>query len=122
MIAMMAVIVSPVLALKTGPDCDQEALQELWRRFNDCTGQYKEKYNASLTLLENKEEEERGERTRITCQLVDSLVEICTGIWSSCYPDHRVADMKERFVENLRGNNERASISIELCGSIRNMK
>jgi len=128
LIAMMAVTIGPVMT-QTIPEagCDSDDLQELWRRFDDCTGQYKENYGASLTLLENsgskeEEEKEEKERTLITCQLVDSMVEICTGIWSSCYADQQVTDMKKQFVDNLRTKNEKASISIELCGSIRNMK
>ena len=128
--ALTTLTISPVTS-ETG--CDSQALQELWRRFNDCTRQYKESYNASLTLLEDSgtkvleqeeevEEEVEEERTKITCQLVDSMVEVCTGIWSACYVDQEVADMKKMFVDNLRGKNEKASISIELCGSIRNMK
>ena len=124
LIAMMAVTISPVMTQITEAGCDSSALQELWRAFNVCTGQYKENYNASLTLLENtgSTEEKEEERTQITCQLVDSMVELCTGIWSSCYADQQVTDMKKTFVDNLRAKNEKASISIELCGSIRNMK
>ena len=118
---MMAVTISPVMTQITEAGCDSSALQELWRAFNVCTGQYKENYNASLTLLENSGSTEE-ERTQITCQLVDSMVELCTGIWSSCYADQQVTDMKKTFVDNLRAKNEMASISIELCGSIRNMK
>ena len=121
LIAMMAVTISPVMTQITEAGCDSSALQELWRAFNVCTGQYKENYNASLTLLENSGSTEE-ERTQITCQLVDSMVELCTGIWSSCYADQQVTDMKKTFVDNLRAKNEMASISIELCGSIRNMK
>ena len=122
MIAMMAVTISPVMTQMTVGGCESDAL---WRRFNECTREYKEDYNASLTLLDNSassEEEQEEERTRITCQLVDSMVEVCTGIWSPCYTDHQVSDIKKRFVDNLRAQNEKASISIELCGSIRNMK
>ena len=121
--AMMAVTISPVVMTQMmEADCESDALL---RRFNDCTGEYKENYSASLTMLENSgstEEDQEEERTKITCQLVDSMVEVCTGIWSPCYTDQEVSDIKKRFVDNLRAQNEKASISIELCGSVRNMK
>ena len=131
---MLAITISTISPVKMVAGCDSDALQEVWRRFNDCTGKYKENYNnASLTLMENiganmeeqekkLEEELEEERIKITCQLVDSMVEVCTGMWSSCYPDQEVLDMKQRFVSDLRGKNEKASISIEQCDSIRNME
>ena len=127
---MQAITFSTISPVKMVAGCDSDALQEVWRMFNDCTGKYKENYNnASLTLLENiggiEEEQEKKleeERTKITCELVDSMVEVCTGLWSSCYADLEVANMKQRFVADLRGKNEKASISIEQCDSIRTMK
>ena len=101
-------------------DCDQEGLQEMHRAFSVCTKKYRKTYEEAK--LDMKEGEEEVLLAKITCQLVDNMVVVCGDTWNSCHTAQQVAHLKTMYVESLRKNNEEASISIEECDSIRELK
>ena len=106
---MITVSVCSVLVMT---DCDPEALKEMHRTFSVCTNKYKKTYTEAM-----KEGEEEVFLAKITCQLVDNMVVVCGDTWNTCHTQEEVANLKAMYVESLRKNNEKASISIEECES-----
>ena len=102
-------------------DCDPEGLQQMHRRFATCDRKYKENYNQAMAGL-GKREGQESLLSKITCQRVDNLVNVCGDTWNSCNTADQVDDLKMMYVETLRERNENASISIEQCDSIKRIK
>ena len=115
---MITLTVSPVLVMTV---CDTKELKEMHQRFSVCTMKYRERYSNAMAVLEDSESE--GDHLiKVTCQLVDSLVGVCGDTWNSCHTAAEVSGLKQMYVESLRKKNENASISIEDCDSIKNIK
>ena len=92
--------------------CTLEDQRRVQARFSNCTSEYKAEY--SRVVGSNKEEVEK-----LTCQLVEDIVEVCGDEWRECHDEEDVRRMKDMHVESLLNKNRRARVDIELCQVVR---
>ena len=87
---------------------DQNIMQEM---FSNCTQKYKTEYNMGVEV-------EKEEVHRVTCRLVENIVETCGDEWRQCHGEEDVRRMKDMHVESLLHKNRGAVVDIEQCDTV----
>merc|ERR1719483_63280 len=65
---------------------------------------------------------EEKEVQRVTCRLVDNIVETCGEEWRQCHDQEDVRRMKDMHVESLLSKNRGAVVDIEQCDTIKQFR
>ena len=95
--------------------CDMEDLKRVQVIFTNCTIQYKTEYNLAVTM-------KKEEVQKMTCKLVENIVETCGDEWRQCFGVEDVRRMKDMQVESLLHKNRGAAVDMEQCGTVRNFR
>ena len=95
--------------------CDQEDKKKMQEKFSNCTTKYKTEYNMAVAL-------EEEEVQRVTCRLVENIVETCGEEWRQCHGLEDVRRMKDMHVESLLHKNRGAVVDIEQCDTVKQFR
>jgi len=107
------IVIFHLLSLNTVmATCTLEDQRRVQARFSNCTSEYSAEY--SRVVESSKEDVEK-----LTCQLVEDIVEVCGDEWRECHDEEDVRRMKDMHVESLLNKNRRARVDIELCQVVR---
>ena len=96
-------------------NCNMEDMKKVQEIFSNCTTQYKTEYNMVVTM-------KKEEVQKMTCKLVENIVETCGDEWRQCFGVEDVRRMKDMQVESLLHNNRGAAVDMEQCGTVRNFR
>lgn len=77
----------------------------------NCTGEYKKEYTRMM-------KSDNVEVDKVTCNLVNSLVETCGELWGLCHSREEVVRMKNMQMENMISKNSESPVDIEKCLAI----
>ena len=91
---------------------DQKKMQEM---FSNCTQKYKTEYNMAVAV-------KKEEVQRVTCRLVENIVETCGDEWRQCHGEEDVRRMKDMHVESLLHKNRGAVVDIEQCHTVKQFR
>ena len=91
--------------------CDREDLKRVQVIFTNCTIQYKTEYNLAVPM-------KKEEVQKMTCKLVENIVETCGDEWRQCFWVEDVRRMKDMQVESLLHKNRGAAVDMEQCGTV----
>ena len=91
---------------------DQNKMQEM---FSNCTQKYKTEYNMAVAV-------KKEEVQRVTCRLVENIVETCGDEWRQCHGEEDVRRMKDMHVESLLHKNRGAVVDIEQCETVKQFR
>ena len=95
--------------------CQMEDQKKMQEKFSNCTAKYKTEYNMAVTL-------EEEEVQRVTCRLVENIVETCGEVWRQCHGLEDVRRMKDMHVESLLHKNRGAVVDIEQCDTVKQFR
>ena len=89
-------------------ECKEREKKDMMANFINCTGEHKNKYKQKIA--NNNVDVEK-----VTCQLVNSLVETCGELWDLCHSREEVKRMKDMQVQEMILKNSDSEIDIEQC-------
>eukprot|EP00092_Neocalanus_flemingeri_P016147 GFUD01017475.1.p1 GENE.GFUD01017475.1~~GFUD01017475.1.p1 ORF type:complete len:329 (+),score=106.05 GFUD01017475.1:331-1317(+) len=112
---VILVISSFLRSSKAQVICKMEDQKKMQERFSNCTAKYKTEYNMAVTL-------EDDEVQRVTCMLVENIVETCGEEWRLCHDQEDVRRMKDMHVESLLRKNRGAVVDIEQCDTVKQFR
>ena len=95
--------------------CGLVDLRKVQEMFSNCTNKYKTDYNMAVTL-------KKEEVQKVTCRLVENIVETCGDEWRQCHGVEDVRRMKDMHVESLLTKNRGAVVDIEQCSTVKQFR
>ena len=89
-------------------ECKEREKKDMMENFINCTREHKNKYNQMM----NKDD---ADVEKVTCKLVNSLVNTCGELWDLCHSREDVKRMKDMQVQEMILKNSESEIDIEQC-------
>ena len=111
---MKCSVITMILALvrisQAFTTCGLEDLKKVQEMFSNCTTKYKTDYNMAVSV-------KKEEAQKVTCRLVENIVETCGDEWRQCHGVEDVRMMKDMHVESLLLKNRGVVVDIEQSSS-----
>jgi hypothetical protein len=89
-------------------ECEERDTKAMMKNFINCTGEHKNEYKQKIA-------QDNVDVEKVTCQLVNSLVDTCGELWNLCHSKEEVKKMKDRQVQEMILKNSDSEIDIEQC-------
>ena len=116
---MKCSVITMILALvrisQAFTTCGLEDLKKVQEMFSNCTTKYKTDYNMAVSV-------KKEEAQKVTCRLVENIVETCGDEWRQCHGVEDVRRMKDMHVESLLTKNRGAVVDIEQCSTVKQFR
>ena len=112
---VIIVILSLTTTSRALSTCGQEDQKKVHEMFSNCTQKYKTEYNMAVAV-------KKEEVQRVTCRLVENIVETCGDEWRQCHGEEDVRRMKDMHVESLLHKNRGAVVDIEKCHTVKQFR
>ena len=113
--SVIIVILSLITTSKALLTCGLEDQKKVQAMFSKCTQKYKTEYNMAVAV-------KKEEVQRVTCRLVENIVETCGDEWRQCHGEEDVRRMKDMHVESLLHKNRGAVVDIEQCHTVKQFR
>ena len=102
------ILASAISVTESMMDCEERDKKAMMENFINCTGEHKNEYKQMIT-------QDNVDVEKVTCQLVNSLVDTCGELWNLCHSREEVKMMKDRQVQEMILKNSDSEIDIEQC-------
>ena len=89
-------------------ECEEMDKKAMMENFINCTGEHKNEYNQMKT-------QDNVDVEKVTCQLVNSLVDTCGELWNMCNSREEVKRIKNMQVQDMILKNSDSEIDIKQC-------
>lgn len=89
-------------------ECEERDKKDMMENFINCTGEHKNEYKQMIAQANVDVE-------KVTCKLVNSLVETCGELWNLCHSVEEVKRMKDMQVKEMIFKNSDSEVDIEQC-------
>ena len=89
-------------------ECKEGEKKDMMEIFINCTGEHKNKYNQMMI-------KDLADVEKVTCKLVNSLVDTCGEFWDLCHSREEVKRMKDMQVQEMILKNSESEIDIAQC-------
>ena len=89
-------------------ECKEREKKDMMENFINCTGEHKNKYNQMMI-------KDDADVEKVTCKLVNSLVDTCGELWDLCHSREDVKRMKDMQVQEMILKNSESEIDIGQC-------
>ena len=102
------ILASSISVAQCKMECKERDKKDMMQNFINCTGEHKNEYKQMM-------KKDDVDVERVTCILVNSLVETCGELWGLCHSREEVKRMKGMQMQEMILKNSDFEIDIEQC-------